>query len=94
MVERREAFLQGLRELGYIEGKNIIIEWRLGEGKSGRLPELAAELVRLKVDVHRHRWFEFNPPSQEATSTIPIVMTQDVDPVGRGIRRQSCATWR
>ena len=48
---RIEAFRQGLRQLGYIEGKNIVIEWRYGEGKLDRLPALAAELVRLKVDV-------------------------------------------
>ena len=48
---RREAFQQGLRELGYIEGKSIVIEWRYAEGKFDRLPALAAELVRLKVDI-------------------------------------------
>ena len=48
---RIEAFRQGLRELGYVEGKNIVIEWRYAEGKLDRLPALAAELVRLKVDI-------------------------------------------
>src|SRR5215468_6491988 len=52
---RIEAFLQGLRELGYIEGKNIAIEYRYAEGQFERLPDLAAELARLKVDCHRHR---------------------------------------
>ena len=51
IADRIEAFRQGLRELGYVEGKNIVIEWRYGEGKLDRLPALAAELVRLKVDV-------------------------------------------
>jgi putative ABC transport system substrate-binding protein len=51
IAEWIEAFRQGLRELGYMEGKNIIIEWRSGEGKRDRLPALAAELVRLKVDL-------------------------------------------
>ena len=86
LLERREAFLQGLRELGYIEGKNIIIEWRSGEGKSERVPGLAAELVRLKVDVIVTDGSNSTTRrAKEATSTIPIVMTQDVDPVGRGI---------
>ena len=48
---RTEAFRQGLRELGYVEGKNIVIEWRYAEGKLDRLPALVAELVRLKVDI-------------------------------------------
>ena len=51
MSARTEAFRQGLRELGYVEGKNIVIEWRSAEGQLDRLPALAAELVRLKVDV-------------------------------------------
>ena len=51
MAARNEAFRQGLRELGYVEGKNIVIEWRYAEGKPDRLPALAAELVRLKVDI-------------------------------------------
>ena len=85
LLERREAFRQGLRKLGYIEGKNIVIEWRSGEGKSERVPALAAELVRLKVDVIVTDGSNSTLRAKEATSTIPIVMAQDVDPVGRGI---------
>ncbi len=81
---RTEAFRRGLRELGYVEGKNIVIEWRYAEGKLDRLSELAAELVRLKVDVI----VSAGPPptrsAKEATSTIPIVMGFDHDPVGSG----------
>jgi putative ABC transport system substrate-binding protein len=81
---RIEAFRQGLRELGYVEGKNIVIEWRSAEGKLDRLPALAAELVRLKVDII----VTAGPPptrsAKEATVTIPIVMGFDGDPVGNG----------
>jgi putative tryptophan/tyrosine transport system substrate-binding protein len=81
---RYEAFRQVLRELGYVEGKNIIIEFRSADGKFDRLPALAAELVRLKVDVI----VTGGPPSaraaKEATVTIPIVMMQVGDPVGSG----------
>ena len=79
-----EGFRQGLAELGYVEGKNIIIEYRFAEVRFDRLPALAAELVRLKVDVI----VTGGPPStraaKEATVTIPIVMTQVGDPVGSG----------
>ena len=81
---RTEAFRQGLRELGYVEGKNIVIEWRYGEGKIDRLPALAAELVRLKVDVIVTGGVGATRPANEATNTIPIVMTQDPDPVANG----------
>ncbi len=81
---RIEAFRQGLRELGYVEGKNIVIEWRSAEGKLDRLPDLAAELVRLKVDIIVSGGPAATRPAREATSTIPIVMTQDSDPVGTG----------
>ena len=81
---RTDAFRQGLRELGYVEGKNIVIEWRYAEGKPNRLPALAAELVYLKVDII----VSASPPAtraaKEGTPTIPIVMTQDSDPVGNG----------
>ena len=81
---RIEAFRQGLRELGYVEGKNIVIEWRSAEGKLDRLPALAAELVRLKVDIIVTAGPSLTHAAKEATSTIPIVMTFDPDPVGSG----------
>jgi putative ABC transport system substrate-binding protein len=81
---RIEAFRQGLRDLGYVEGKNIIIEWRSAEGKADRLPNLAEELVRLKVDVIVTGGAGATRPAKEATATIPIVMAQDSDPVGSG----------
>ena len=84
VTARTEAFRQGLRELGYIEGKNIIIEWRYGEGKIEHRSELAAELVRLKVDVIVSAGPTVTRALKEATSTIPIVMAQDTDPVGSG----------
>jgi putative ABC transport system substrate-binding protein len=81
---RIEAFRQGLRELGYVEGKNIVIEQRSAEGKADRLPSLAAELVRLKVDVIVTAGPTDTRAAKRATSTIPIVMSQDSDPVGNG----------
>ena len=81
---RLDAFRQGLRELGYVEGKNIVIEWRSSEGKTDRLPGLAAELVRLKVDVIVSTGPPGTRATKEATSTIPIVMSNDNDPVGNG----------
>jgi len=81
---RTQAFRQGLRELGYVEGKNIVSEWRFAEEKLDRLPALAAELVRLKVDVIVTAGPIPTRSAKEATSTIPIVMTQDSDPVGNG----------
>jgi len=81
---RVEAFRQGLRELGYVEGKNIVIEYRYAEGKFDRLPALADELVRLKVEVIVTAGPQPTRPAKEATSTIPIVMAHDPDPVGSG----------
>ena len=81
---RIEAFRQGLGELGYVEGKNIIIEYRYSEGKLDRLPALAAELVRLKVDVIVANGPPSTRAAKEATVTIPIVMAQDSDPVTNG----------
>jgi len=82
--DRIEAFRQGLRELGYVEGKNIVIEYRYSEGKLDRLRELAAELVRLDVDVIVTSGPTPNRAAKEATVTIPIVMGYDTDPVGNG----------
>jgi ABC-type uncharacterized transport system substrate-binding protein len=84
VAARIEAFRQGLRDLGYIEGKNVIIEWRSSEGKIERRNELAAELVRLRVDVIVSAGPTVTRVLKEATSTIPIVMGQDTDPVGTG----------
>jgi len=81
---RTEAFRQGLRELGYVEGKSFVIEWRYAEGKPDRLPALAAELVRFKVDVIVTGGPAATRPAKEATVTIPIVMSFDDDPVGSG----------
>jgi putative ABC transport system substrate-binding protein len=81
---RIEAFWQGLRELGYVEGKNIVIEYRYAEGKQDRLSQLAVELVRLKVDVIVTGASPPTRAAKEATVTIPIVMASDNDPVGNG----------
>ena len=81
---RTEALRQGLRELGYVEGKTIVIEWRSAEGKLDRLPALAAELVHLKVNVIVTSGPTPTSAAKEATVTIPIVMTQDTDPVANG----------
>jgi ABC-type uncharacterized transport system substrate-binding protein len=82
---RTEAFRQGLRELGYVEGKNIMMEYRYAEGKLDRLPALAAELVRLKVGVIVTGGPTPTRAAKEATNTIPIVMANDTDPVGSGV---------
>jgi putative tryptophan/tyrosine transport system substrate-binding protein len=84
LAARTAAFQQGLRELDYVEGKNIVIEYRYTEGKIDRYPVLAAELVRLKVDVIVSAGSTATRAMKEATSTIPIVMSQDSDPVGNG----------
>jgi putative ABC transport system substrate-binding protein len=81
---RTEAFRQGLRELKYVEGKNIFIEWRSAEGKNDHLPSLAAELVSLKVNVIVTGGAQPTRAAKQATSTIPIVMANDPDPVGSG----------
>jgi len=80
-----DAFRQGLRDLGYVEGKNIAIEYRWAEGKSAGLPLLAAELVHLKVDAIVTQGEAATRAVKEATSTIPIVMATSGDPVGAGL---------
>jgi ABC-type uncharacterized transport system substrate-binding protein len=79
-----EAFQQGLRDLGYVEGQNIVIEYRYAEEKLNRLAGLAAELVRLKVDVIVVQGPQAIPAAKNATKTIPIVMGSP-DPVGTGL---------
>ena len=81
---RIEPFREGLRELGYVEGKNIVIEWRGADGRDDRLPALVAELLRLKVDIIVTTGRIPTRAAKEASSTIPIVMTQDSDPVANG----------
>jgi putative ABC transport system substrate-binding protein len=80
-----EAFRQGLRELGYVEGQNIATEYRFAEGRPERLPALAAELVRLKVDVIVTAGTPAPLAAKQATSTIPIVFAVAGDPVGEGL---------
>jgi len=82
---RFEAFRQGLRELGYVEGQNIAIESRWAEGKYDRYPALAADLVRLKVDVIVAVGGRASQVAQQATRTIPIVMSVVIDPLGSGL---------
>ena len=81
---RYEAFRQGLRELGYVEGKNLVIDRRFAEGKLDRLPSLAAELVRLNVDVIVTSGGISTRAAKEATVTIPIVMTNEGDQLEPG----------
>jgi putative ABC transport system substrate-binding protein len=78
-------FRQGLRELGYAEGQNIVIEYRWAEGKPDRLPELAADLVRLKVDLIVAPGSTSAQPAHQATRTIPIVMISVGDPIALGL---------
>jgi len=80
-----EAFRLGLRQLGYIEGQNIIIEWRYADGRSDRLPDLAAELVRIKVDVIVTSATSPTEAAKKATNTIPIVIASHNDPIGAGL---------
>jgi putative tryptophan/tyrosine transport system substrate-binding protein len=84
VAARVAAFQQGLREMGYVEGKNIVVEYRYAEGNADRERELGAELVRLKVDVIVTTGPTVTRAVKEATGTIPIVMAQDGDPVASG----------
>jgi putative tryptophan/tyrosine transport system substrate-binding protein len=81
---RTEPFRQGLRELGYVEGKSIVIEYRYAERKLDRLPALAAELVRIKVDIIVTAGPGGTRAAKDATNTIPIIFAFDNDPVGNG----------
>ncbi len=78
-------FTQGMSELGYVTGNNLLIEWRSAEGNAERLPQLAEELVRLKVDVLTTSGTAAARAAQKATQAIPIVMTNLGDPVGTGL---------
>ena len=96
-----DAFRQGLRELGWVEGQNIVIDYRYAEDRVGRLPDLAAELVRLKVDlIIASAGTQVATAAKNATETIPIVMIAIRDPVGTGLsaslarRGVSCLTGR
>jgi len=82
---RIEAFRQGLREVGYVVGKNIAIEYRNADGRLDRLPALAAELVKLKVDIIVSAASSATAAAKQATATIPIVMTNEGDPVSSGM---------
>ena len=82
---RLDAFRQRMRELGYVEGKNIVIEYRYAGGNLERLPDLAAELVRLKVDVIVTVGAPAAQAAKKASGTIPIVFAGASDPVGSGL---------
>jgi len=79
------ALEQGMHELGYVEGKDFVLEWRSVEGKYERFPEIIGELVRLKVDVFVTGVTASLPALQRATTTIPVVMAYSTDPVGNGL---------
>ena len=83
-MHTREAFREGLRDLGWIEGQNILVEERWAEGKYDKLPGLAAEFVTRKVDVILASSTPEIRAAKQATSTIPIVMAIGADPVGEG----------
>jgi putative ABC transport system substrate-binding protein len=80
-----EGFRQGLRDFGYIEGKNILVEYRFHEGRPDRVPSLVAELLQLKVDVLVSTALSAIRAAKQATKTIPLVMVSNVDPVATGL---------
>ena len=80
-----EAFRRGLQDLGYVEGKHFLIDFRYAEGKPDRIPSLVAELVRLKVDVLMSGDDPTIRVAKQATKTIPIVMVSNLDPVASGL---------
>jgi putative tryptophan/tyrosine transport system substrate-binding protein len=80
-----DGLIQGLREQGYVEGQNLLIEWRFAEGRNDRLPSFAAELVRLKVEVFVTVSTDAVLAAKKATASIPIVFTQVPDPVAQGV---------
>ena len=80
-----DLLLQGLHDLGYVEGQNLAVEWRYSEGKAERFADLAAELVRLQVDVIVTMSTPAALAAKQATQTIPIVMVYVADPVGTGL---------
>ena len=79
------AFVQGMHDLGYVEGRNLVIEWRFADNEVGRIPALATELVNLKVDLIVASGTPVISAAQKATTTIPIVMPTSNDPVGSGL---------
>ena len=84
-ASRYRLLPKALRELGYVEGQNLTIEWRFADGDAARLPDLAADLVRLNVDVILATFMPEILAAKQATSSIPIVMISSVDPVGNGL---------
>jgi len=85
VVARTNAFRQGLHDLGYIEGKNVVIEWRSADGKIDRVPAIVAELVQLNLDIIVSGGSIVTQSAKKATNTIPIIMAQEADPVGSGL---------
>ncbi len=89
-----DALRQGLRELGYVEGRNLVIEYRSADGRAGRFPELATELIRRDVDLIITRGTPAALAAKNVTATIPVVMAASGDPVGTHLVASSRASWR